>query len=255
MMNSGAAGYRLHKGAPVLLNCNGIDEGDFWGIFGDTVADDGVLNYCRPLLEGCNIEDFEDTGVWNKNGGVSLKRTTFLAPLTGAVRALLLNPDNAATLGELDNDGIFGTKGASWSFSQPVHTSAAGHPFAQVSGAGADTLSWYNNAAAAVQSMTTVRSSLIAANRYAASPFDHYVRGLSRNAYAREATFATSGTVAVTFAGLSLPDLPDDQYIVKLSPGANQTFWVTSKATTGFTINSSSGSSTATVGWEIVLKG
>jgi hypothetical protein len=42
-------------------------------------------------------------------------------------------------------------------------------------------------------------------------------------------------------------DEPDAEYMVTVGGSANETFWITNKATTGFTVNSSNASSTATV--------
>ena len=57
-----------------------------------------------------------------------------------------------------------------------------------------------------------------------------------------------SGTGTVT-----LPTtLPDNSYSVAVSTGVNETIRVTGKATTGFTVTSSNGSSNATVDWIVV---
>lgn len=61
--------------------------------------------------------------------------------------------------------------------------------------------------------------------------------------------FATAGTLAVAFGARAEPDT---DYRVIVTGNVNETFWVTSKATSGFTINSSNASSTATVDWFIV---
>lgn len=55
----------------------------------------------------------------------------------------------------------------------------------------------------------------------------------------------SSGTVAVTFGN---PE-PDTNYDIFVQAPSNEYFWITSKATTGFTINSSVGASTSTVNW------
>jgi len=60
--------------------------------------------------------------------------------------------------------------------------------------------------------------------------------------------FATAGTKAVTFGTAEA----DSTYFVALSSDSNETFWVTSKATTGFTLNSSNASSVAVVDWILV---
>lgn len=60
-------------------------------------------------------------------------------------------------------------------------------------------------------------------------------------------TFATAATVAVVFPVA----MPNAGFVVNIDPAANETFWVTTKSTTGFTINSSNGTSTAQVDWSI----
>jgi hypothetical protein len=57
----------------------------------------------------------------------------------------------------------------------------------------------------------------------------------------------SSGTTAITFPGA----LADTSYQVNVTGGANETFYVTDKLTTGFTINSSNGSSTAVVDYVV----
>lgn len=59
-------------------------------------------------------------------------------------------------------------------------------------------------------------------------------------------TFAAATTVAVV---LTVAE-PDTNYFVLLENSENQTLWITSKTTTGFTINSSVSNST-TVSWLI----
>jgi len=61
-------------------------------------------------------------------------------------------------------------------------------------------------------------------------------------------TFATSGTAAVVF------DSPVTiaNYKIFVIGNVNETFWVTSKTVTGFTVNSSNGSSVAVVDWLLI---
>jgi len=61
-------------------------------------------------------------------------------------------------------------------------------------------------------------------------------------------TFASSSTVSVTFGTAE----PDASYFIAISADKNETFWVTGKATTGFTINSSNASSVATIDWILI---
>lgn len=60
------------------------------------------------------------------------------------------------------------------------------------------------------------------------------------------ATFATAATVAVTLP-VAFSDTAIIDYNVALEPSINETFWVTAKTNTGFTMNSSNATSTATV--------
>lgn len=62
----GKAGYRLIGGIN-LIGCNGLNDGDYWGVFGqDPTATDGFQNdfpasgndYPQILLTNCNIEDY-----------------------------------------------------------------------------------------------------------------------------------------------------------------------------------------------------
>lgn len=68
-------------------------------------------------------------------------------------------------------------------------------------------------------------------------------------------TFSSAATADVLFAGAPAAGVRTEvpgQYLVALSPEANETFWVSGKNARGFTINSSNGTSTATVGWKVV---
>ena len=72
-------------------------------------------------------------------------------------------------------------------------------------------------------------------------------RDTSANNLAGAVTFSASTSVAVTLPNAE----PDANYLIFFDNPANQTLWVTSKATTGFTINSSASNST-TVGWLLI---
>lgn len=65
-----------------------------------------------------------------------------------------------------------------------------------------------------------------------------------------QVTFASAATATVTFAADRQE--PNANYSIILGGEANETFWVTSKATTGFTVNSSNSSSTATASWMLI---
>lgn len=61
-------------------------------------------------------------------------------------------------------------------------------------------------------------------------------------------TFAGAATATVTF---TFPQ-PDTSYYIALGGGANETFWWSAKATTGFTMNSSNAASTASVNYMVM---
>lgn len=59
--------------------------------------------------------------------------------------------------------------------------------------------------------------------------------------------FNAATSAPVTFTN----ELPNTNYRVLIEPTENNTFWVTSKATTGFTLNAASSAST-TIGWATI---
>lgn len=70
------------------------------------------------------------------------------------------------------------------------------------------------------------------------------------NSVTGTSTFATAATVAVSFTSPGQTET-DALYKVSMAGSANETVWVTSKATTGFTINSSNATSVAKVDWVV----
>lgn len=62
------------------------------------------------------------------------------------------------------------------------------------------------------------------------------------------ATFSSAATATVTFQAAE----PDDRYFISFSKNASEDIWWSSKANSGFTLNSSNPVSTATVEWHIV---
>ncbi len=72
-------------------------------------------------------------------------------------------------------------------------------------------------------------------------------RDTSANNLAGTATFSASTSISVTLPNAE----PDANYLIFFDNPANQTLWVTSKSTVGFTINSSASNST-TVGWLLI---
>jgi hypothetical protein len=63
-----------------------------------------------------------------------------------------------------------------------------------------------------------------------------------------QVTFTSGSTKAVSFATAE----PDASYFITLGGNVDERFWVTNKATLGFTINSSNATSTAVVDWHLI---
>jgi hypothetical protein len=68
---AGKTGYRL-AGQVHLVACNGVNNGDIWGVFGsDPTGTDGyqtdfpVISYPSVSLSGCNVESFGVKGIYN----------------------------------------------------------------------------------------------------------------------------------------------------------------------------------------------
>jgi Pectate lyase superfamily protein len=243
---SGTCGYRLHSDQPVLDCCNGVNAADYWGIFSDTTP-----LYCSPVLIGCNVEAFNVCGVYNMLTGFSSLKTTYAGSVANSI-AIKIVPNNAFLLGTLDNDDAFELEGAgSWLNGHPVHTATiSAPPFATVVSPGGNAqLTWYDELTSATAVMTTIRTSNIAPARAAFSVFDLYTTGLIRaGAYCGKATLS-GGTATVTLS----PAMPTTSYIPFLSGNAGEMFSWASLGTGSFVINSSNGSSTATVGWLVIM--
>ena len=71
----GFAGYKINTAA-LMLACNGVDEGETWGIFGEGE------DIPRITMINCNIEDFTKSGLvfGGQNSSVRLKNCTFVPP-------------------------------------------------------------------------------------------------------------------------------------------------------------------------------
>jgi hypothetical protein len=93
LSGANTAAYRIYAGTPTLIGANGIDScpngGCDWGVFGRTIADDGVESYVRLNCTNCNIEDFKNRGIYFKYySSGNFFNTSFYAPTSGTVRAL-----------------------------------------------------------------------------------------------------------------------------------------------------------------------
>jgi hypothetical protein len=69
---------------------------------------------------------------------------------------------------------------------------------------------------------------------------------------AKANTPMVGGQLVVVFAALGMADEPDDEYSISRTPHADENVYIAAKATTGFTLQSSDGSSTSQVDWAIL---
>lgn len=166
---AGKAGYRLRGGYPMLIGANGINSGDYWGLFGQSVALDGVLSYTYPHLIGCNIEDFAVTGIRSRNNGYFLESCTFVAPVSGTVKATEFDAAvNKA--GMVLNHLGFLTKGATWANSLPIHGYSTPAPFVLFPGNGnpiADSYQFYDDAFSVTETVSSPDLERVAFGRHA----------------------------------------------------------------------------------------
>jgi hypothetical protein len=119
---TGKAGWRVIDGFVTLDNCNGIDRGQRWGIFGATDVLDGEFGDAHVTFTGCNTEDFTDTGIEIRNKSEwALRGHSFVAPASGTVRAFYINNTDSQHPGEWGANNRIITKGASWTNGYAIH--------------------------------------------------------------------------------------------------------------------------------------
>jgi hypothetical protein len=232
---TGKAGYRVHGAQPVFIGCTGINSGEYWGIFGDTVAEDGVLGYCQPQLIGCDMESFTVCGLKNKTGSVILQNTSIIVAAGTVIGVQVDGANNAGWIDRYDST-FQAVGGGAWTNGFPIHQITTGNmPFIHINRASSPVVTFWNDADAASHNMTADCQALISTNRYAKQFQDLYLLGIFRNAYSGTATFAAATTSAVTFG----TNQPDGTYGVSLSQSATSASppWITVKTVSGFTIN------------------
>jgi hypothetical protein len=122
------AGYRVHGGRYVFIECNGVDNAAYWGVFGlNTSApyNDPYNSYAHVSLIGCNVESFQVTGLQVRNGVLSCENTTFLAHTApSTVLAIEHAFPNVVGGGSL-RDVSFLTTSAAWTNGYPVQVEHA----------------------------------------------------------------------------------------------------------------------------------
>ena len=131
---AGKVGYRIYS-SPLMISCNGINSGDYWGEFGLNVADgDSETVYSQPVMINCNVEDFEVIGIKCHSGSAPyMLRVTFLGHGTANLKAMELNnsPNIVPTWQGVNFDY---KAGGSWSGGYAVHCVTGGPPCIQLNG-------------------------------------------------------------------------------------------------------------------------
>ena len=98
----GKCGYRIHSGI-TMFSCNGIDSGEYVGIFGDTVADDGVDRYPQIIMIGGNVEAYTEYGLkFKPEGNATLINVQFVPPQVTAYQASIVADATSIGIIELD---------------------------------------------------------------------------------------------------------------------------------------------------------
>ena len=147
------AGYKLTSGQISMIGCNGVDEGDYWGIFGSS----SPVSYAQVNLIGCNVEAFTKIGVHCLAGQINSLGTKYIGGAVANLKALLLVVNDGPGIGGiLDNPSQFDTyPGGSWANSQPIHSVGNRPPFSLVLGGGdtVDSFTWYGDSDSATFTM------------------------------------------------------------------------------------------------------
>ena len=128
----GKCAYRIYGGRITMISCNGMDStgSTIWGIFGQSVAEDGVNTYAFVTLIGCNVEAFTSIGIRCKTGsGLNFIGSRILAPGAGTVKAFLFDYIPDSSLGIIDGLSSIETSGAAWANGKAIHTNGGGSPF------------------------------------------------------------------------------------------------------------------------------
>lgn len=86
----GKAGYRM-AGNAVMINCNGLDEGDYWGDFGAVTSQDGQNLQYRIHIIGGNIEDFDVAGIRLRFTGTLFMEMVGIIPRTNHTYQTLID--------------------------------------------------------------------------------------------------------------------------------------------------------------------
>jgi hypothetical protein len=243
---AGFYGYRLYGGAQ-LDSCNGIDTpaGGDWGLFGSAISkgDPVSLSYYVSMTN-CNVEDFNNYGVRFRGTGYAKLSGGFIqAKATGTYQAeVYVEYSNNLVL--LENVKI-SPKGGTRAKKAAIFMDADSYIYVITDHY---TVPQYD-INGTLCSLPCILSTSPGYLQRAVGINNLDVSQLY-NRYVGTATLA-GGAAAVIFANAQW----DANYCVLVTGNATESFKVTNKATTGFSIMSSNTASTAKVDWMAVRTG
>lgn len=118
----GFAGYRVHHGNVSFSGANGVDGGDWWGIFSDA-AGPCTPNIAFPALQNyTNVESFAVGGIENFCGGFSMDGGSAIIG-SGTNVIAFSGGTSGGKAGFIEDYGkIVLSGGASWLNGVPLHT-------------------------------------------------------------------------------------------------------------------------------------
>jgi Pectate lyase superfamily protein len=242
---AGCYGYRIYASGQ-LDSCTGIDSptGGDWGLFGATVSrGDSVNADFAVTLSNCDIEDFNNTGV-------RLRGTGFAKITGGAFDAKASGTYTAELYVEYCN-GLIIIENTSFYQKGATRTSLAA-----LYGENDFTVMMVGNCTPAQYDVAGVLRTLpVMATSYPS----YLTRAININTldvaqlYSRYAGTAilSEGVATVSF---TVPQ-PYTGYLVLITGSAGETYSVSDKAMSGFTISSNNPASTASVDWMVLRTG
>lgn len=242
---AGKYGYRIYASAS-LDSCTGIDSpaGGEWGLFGaNTGAGDPVSENFAVIVTNCDVEDFNNTGLRFRGSGFArIQGGAITAKASGTYHSEIY-VEYAGGLVIIENVAFY-QKGATRTAQAAVYVQNDSS-IVMIGNCTAPRYDW----GGMLVTLPIVSSTYPAYLQRAVNINSLDVSQL----YSRYAGTAllSAGIATVTF---KTPQ-PDRGYLVMVTGNANETFSVQSKAVSGFTIQSSNPSSTASVDWMLLRKG
>ncbi len=242
---AGRYGYRIYCSGH-LDSCCGIDSsnGGDWGLFGaNTNSGDPTNANFNVIVENCDVEDFNSIGLRFRGSGVArIQGGAITAKSSGTYQAEIY-VEYTGGLIVVDNV-VFYEQGATRTAKAAIYVVTDSN-IVMIGNCTAPQFDWGGT----LVTLPVVSSTYPGYLQRAVNINSLDVSQLY-NRYAGTATLS-SGHVSVTFAQPQW----DANYCVLVTGNVIETFSVTSKSTSGFTITSSNAASAAKVDWMAVRPG